>query len=96
MESSAFEKMNISHNLFIGFPEESILLGYLELEELNLSGNLLTKVEVSANPHILKKQKRLDLSSNELNSLPSSLNRYKGPKSLDLKSNNIRVEKSRK
>lgn len=33
---------------------QSILLGHLELEELNLSGNLLTKVEVSANPHILK------------------------------------------
>jgi len=48
------KKLNISHNLFIGFPEESILLGHLELEELNLSGNLLTKVEVSANPHILK------------------------------------------
>lgn len=90
------KKMNISYNLLIGFSEESILLVHLELEELNLSGNLLTKVEVSANPHILKKLKRLDLGSNELNSFPSSLNRYKGLKSLDLKSNNIRVEKNRK
>jgi Leucine-rich repeat (LRR) protein len=58
------KKMNVSHNVLIRFPQESILLGHLELEELNLSGNLLTKVEVSANPHILKKLKRLDLSSN--------------------------------
>ena len=77
-----------------GFPYtlslfQSILLGLLELEELNLSGNKLSKVKVSANPRILKKLKRLDLSSNELKRFPTCLNRFTALKSLDLKCNNI-------
>lgn len=83
------KKLDVSHNLLIEFPEESILLGVLELEELNLSGNKLTKVKVSANPNILRKLKRLDLSSNELTFSPISLNRFRTLTSLDLQCNNI-------
>jgi Leucine-rich repeat (LRR) protein len=50
-----------------------MLLGLLELVELNLSGNKLTKVTVSTNAQILRKLKRLDLSSNELTSFPVCL-----------------------
>ena len=72
-----------------------MLLGLLELEELNLSGNKLTKIQVSANPQILRKLKRLDLSSNELISFPTDLNRFTALKSLDLQCNDIDDEKRR-
>lgn len=71
-----------------------MLLGLLELEELNLSGNKLTKVQVSTNPLILRKLRSLDLSSNELTSFPTSLNRFTALKTLDLNFNNIRLEQN--
>ena len=71
-------------------------MGLLELEELNLSGNKLKMVKVSSNPLILKKLKRLDLSSNELTSFPTALTRFDGLKSLDINCNNIPDEKKRK
>lgn len=90
------KKLDVSHNLLIDFPEENVLLGLLELEELNLSGNKITKIRVSANPQILRKLKRLDLSSNELISFPTDLNNFTALKSLDLQSNEIDDEKRRK
>ncbi len=73
-----------------------MLLGLLGLEELNLSGNKLTKVQVSTNPLILKKLRRLDLSSNELTSFPTCLNRFTALKTLDLNCNNIRAKQNLK
>ncbi|VEU36578.1 unnamed protein product [Pseudo-nitzschia multistriata] len=66
-----------------------MLLGLLELEELNLSGNKLAKVNISANTKIMTKLRRLDLSSNELTSFPTDLNRFKALKYVDIKCNNI-------
>lgn len=83
------KKLDISHNLLIEFPGESMLLGLLVLEELNLSGNKLTEVKLSTNPYIFRKLKTLDLSSNELTHFPSGLNRLKALKFLDLQCNNI-------
>lgn len=83
------KRLNLSHNLLIDFPEETMLLGLLELEELNLSGNKLAKVNISANTKIMTKLRRLDLSSNELTSFPTDLNRFKALKYVDIKCNNI-------
>jgi len=88
----SLKKLNISHNLLIDFPEENTLLGLLELQELNLSDNKLTKVEVSPNPDIFRKLKRLDLSSNELTSFPCSLDRFAALIWLDLRCNYIDCE----
>jgi len=84
------QKLNISHNLLIDFPAESILLGLLELVELNLSGNKLTAIKIPANPQILRKLRSLDLSSNELVAYPSCLNKQlAGLKYVNLQCNNI-------
>lgn len=86
--SSVFSMLTVnSHPSLFHF--QSILLGLLSLEELNLSDNKLKTFRIPSMPEILGKLKTLDLSMNELTSLPNELSRLRTLKVLDVQFNAI-------
>jgi Leucine-rich repeat (LRR) protein len=66
-----------------------MLLGLLNLEELNLSCNRLKTVRIPSKPEVLASLRTLDLSMNELTSLPKELSRLTSLKVLDVQFNAI-------
>ncbi len=64
-------------------------MGLLNLEELNLSDNKLNSVRIPSFPEVLGKLRTLDLSMNELTSLPKEILRLSSLKVLDVQFNAI-------
>mmetsp|Transcript_3191 Transcript_3191/g.7323 ORF Transcript_3191/g.7323 Transcript_3191/m.7323 type:complete len:1274 (+) Transcript_3191:449-4270(+) len=82
--------LNLSCNMLQRFPDEEILTGIFQLEDLNLSNNKIKSVRIPSNPRVLGKLKNLDLSMNEISSSPSNLGRLKSLRMVDLNHNHIK------
>eukprot|EP00536_Pseudo-nitzschia_multiseries_P002966 jgi/Psemu1/184845/e_gw1.42.140.1 len=84
-------RLILSHNRLTDFPEETMLEGLLELEELNMFGNEVSMIIIPHNPKLLSRLEILDLGFNELVQLPEELDRVKSLKTLKVINNCLEV-----
>jgi GTPase SAR1 family protein len=89
-DTPKLKKLNLSYNRLRTFPRDEMLFGMLELEELNLKGNKLTKVNIPSDSHLLHKLKTLDVSMNQISSVPKDLGKLASLKVFDIHQNPIK------
>jgi hypothetical protein len=66
-------KLDLSHNRLTDFPEEAMLEGLPELNDLNLYGNKIAEIIIPTNNKLLSKLEVLNLGYNDLAFLPDDL-----------------------
>ncbi|KAL3919438.1 MAG: hypothetical protein SGILL_003752 [Bacillariaceae sp.] len=71
------KRLNLSHNRLTDFPEETMLEGLPELNELNMYGNKVSVIVVPHNPKLLSKLETLNLGYNDLAFIPDELDQLK-------------------
>ena len=81
------KRLNLSHNRLTDFPEETMLEGLLELQELNMYGNKVSDIIVPQNPKLLAKLELLNLGYNDLSYLPEDLDSLKSLRTLKVMNN---------
>eukprot|EP00980_Cylindrotheca_fusiformis_P020082 scaffold7161_cov133-Cylindrotheca_fusiformis.AAC.5 len=81
------KRLNLSHNRLTDFPEETMLEGLLELQELNMYGNKVSDIIVPQNPRLLSKLDVLNLGYNDLSYLPEDLDTLKSLRTLKVMHN---------
>jgi GTPase SAR1 family protein/Leucine-rich repeat (LRR) protein len=79
--------LNLSHNRLTDFPEEMMLEGLLELQELSMYGNKVSDIIVPQNPKLLAKLEILNLGYNDLSYLPEDLDNLKALRTLKVMHN---------
>jgi len=81
------KRLNLSHNRLTDFPEETMLEGLSELQELNMFGNEVSIIVIPRNANLLSQLETLDLGYNHLAQLPEELDRLKSLKILKVMNN---------
>lgn len=81
------KRLNVSHNRLRDFPEEGILEGLPELQELNMYGNKVAEIIIPHNTTVLSKLEILNLGYNDLAYLPDDLDQLKALKTLKVMNN---------
>lgn len=85
-------RLNLSHNRLTDFPEESMLEGLPELQELNMYGNKVAEIIIphhngSNKKQVLSKLETLNLGYNDLSYLPDDLDLLKSLRTLKVMNN---------
>lgn len=81
------KRLNLSHNRLTDFPEDTMLEGLTELQELNMYGNKVSDIIVPQNPRLLSKLEVLNLGYNDLSYLPEDLDNIKSLRTLKVMHN---------
>lgn len=81
------KKLDLSYNLLREFPEESMLEGLPELQDLDIYGNKVTVINVPHNPSLLSKLEVLNLGYNDIAYLPDELDQIKSLRVLKVRNN---------
>ena len=81
------KRLNLSHNRLTEFPEETMLEGLLELQELNMYGNKVAEIIIPHNPRLLSKLETLNLGYNDLAYIPDDLERLKALRTFKVMNN---------
>jgi len=84
-------RLILSHNRLNDFPEETMLEGLLELQELDMFGNEVSMIVIPQNPKLLCRLEILDMGYNDLSQLPEELDRLKSLKQLKVMNNYLEV-----
>jgi len=81
------KKLNLSHNKLTDFPDEAMLEGIPELQDLNMYGNKVSEIVVPRNSKLLSKLEILNLGYNDLAFLPDDLDQIKSLRILKVMNN---------
>ncbi|KAL7579107.1 hypothetical protein ACA910_019138 [Epithemia clementina (nom. ined.)] len=81
------KKLNLSNNLLRDFPEETMLAGLPELQELDMFGNKITVIVVPHDPSVLSKLETLNLGYNDITFLPDELDQLRALRVLKVRNN---------
>lgn len=81
-------RLNLRHNLLVDFPEETMLKGLPELQELDLYANKVAEIVIPRG-NALSKLEVLDLGYNDLAYIPDDLDQLKCLKTLRIMNNYV-------